>query len=83
MKCRINLERRAMFHNTDLYFIPVTCEIIASLAKEEGRGMGIKLTQTHLNKLVWEEKFVLFFPMCMCSCVAWTGVHCFSFQVLK
>ena len=32
MKCRINLERRAMFHNTDLYFIPVTCEIIASLA---------------------------------------------------
>ena len=43
MKRRINLERRAMFHNTNLYFIQVTCEIIASLAgiqKKKGGEWG-------------------------------------------
>ena len=44
--------------------------------------MGIKLTQTHLNKFLWEEKFVLFFQiMCMCMslcCMGWSSLFFFS-----
>ena len=85
MKCRINLERRARFHNTDLYFIPVTCEIIASLAgiQKKREGNGDKVNTNTLKQVSLGRKVCSFFPMCMCPCVAWAGVHRFSFQVVK
>ena len=41
--------------------------------------MGIKLTQTHLNKFLWEEKFVLFFQcVCVLVLLGWSSLFFFS-----
>ena len=46
--------------------------------------MRKKFTQTRENKVgLGKKSFLFFFPMCMRSRVAWAGVHCFSFQVMK
>ena len=80
------MDRRATFLTTNLHLVQVTREIIASLAgiqREKRREGGKSLHKHAKTKLVLGSKVFSFFPMCMRSRVAWAGVHCFSFQVMK